>query len=463
MKTRIFIFSILVLGLFSCKSSKLDIVEPKEEYSKPVHNTPPSTIGLGIGINIPELEKSLNASMNGLIYEDKVFEDDNRLVKVWKTAPFHFTIKNNVLTCQIPVKFWIKTGFKKQVLGVNLEDYYEANGAMILDLSSSFKIENNWDLTTKSTIVNYKWTENPTFSVAGLNIPIKTLTDIVLFTFNSKILKTVDKSISEKVDLHSTMIKQWSNLYNPIKANADNNIWVCMQPKALYMSPLTSTGNQLNLNVGLNAIIDTYVGIQPDTIKTKTPLPDLKMVKSIQPDFSVYSNIEVPFSKVNELAKQYVVGQEFKKGNKTVKIDSIKVWGQNDKLVVKVNLSGSVKGSVYCVGNLNLNDSTQTLKIDNFDFELNTQSKLLKSANWLLHKGFLKLIEPMLTIPLKEQIDKSMLMTNNTLKNYKFSKGMYLNGRLNDIHLQKISIYKDGFVISGKVDGNIKVTIADMF
>ena len=462
-KLKVLVFSCLAFALFSCKSTRLDIVEPPPNYVKPVVNIQPSTIGIAININIPDLEKSLNASLSGLIYEDMDFDDDNMLVKVWKTGTIKFTVKNNIITYQLPIKIWYKTGFKKNVLGYIVEDYYEASGAMLLNMSSSFKLEKNWDLTTKTIVNTYEWTERPVIKAGGITIPVETLTNFIVFVFNSNILKSIDKKITEKVDLRTTMMGKWSEFHDPIHANADYDIWIKMQPKSLVATPISANGKEMKFGIGLNAIIESYVGIQPDSNKVKSPLPDFKTVQKIDPNFSIYSNIEVPFTKMTDIANIMVVGQEFTKGKKTVKIDSVLIWGQNEKLVVKASLSGSVKGNVYCLGTLNLIDSTQTLKIENFDFEMSTKNKLLKSANWLMHKGFLKKIEPMLTIPLNEQVDSMMTMTNELLSNYKYDKGMYLKGKLNKIQLQKITMTKDGFIISGKIDGEMRVDIKDWF
>ncbi len=463
MKTKQIFFVFLILALFSCKTTQLETIEPQAQYNTPTIETEASTVGLGINIDIKALEKSMNVGLKGLIYEDKDFDDDNMLIKVWNTGKIKFTVKRNMITYQLPLRIWYKTGFKKTVLGVTIEDYYEAKGAMILDMSSSFNLAPNWDLTTQSRVENYRWTEEPIIKAAGLNIPIKSLTDFIVYAFNSNILSSIDKKIYEKIDLQNTMKSKWKEFHKPILVNKDFDIWIKMKPQSLTTTPIYADGRQMKFGIGLNAIIESSIGIQPDSTVTSTALPNFTTVRRIDPRFSIHSKIEVPFTKLTNVANKVIVGQEFKQGKKTVRIDSLLIWGQNENVVIKASVSGSAKGDLYCVGTLNLIDSTQTLQIENFDFEMNTRNALLKSANWLMHKNFLKKIEPMLTIQLGEQVDSLLVMTNDLLKNYEFDKGMYLNGKLKNIQLQNITMTKDGFIIFGKIDGEMRVNIKDLF
>ena len=457
------IFGIFSAVLLSCNTNRLAIVEPLEQYNKPLVNTELSTIGLAINVSIPELEKSLNQSLQGLIYEDKDFSDDSRYVKVWKTGPILFSVDGSVISYQLPIKIWIKTGFKKELFGKKIENYYEANGALVVNMMSKFTVNKHWQLITNSKITNYRWTEDPEIKAGGIKIPAKTITDMILFTLNSNIISEIDKTITEKINLRNALKTKWNEFHHPILINQDLGIWIKMQPKNLALTPIFSSNKQMQFNIAYEALIETFVGIKPVSAKTVTPLPDLQQINSIEPYFSIHSKIEIPFKTITDIANKLVVGQEFKRGKKRVIIDSIHVWGQNDNLVVKASLSGSVEGDIYCLGTVTVIDSTQTIKITDFDFELNTKKSLLKSADWLLHKSFLKKIEPMLTIPLHNYTQKAINASNEYFKNYSFDKGINLNGSLHDIKLQKITLSRDGFIINGKIDGIMRVNITDWF
>jgi hypothetical protein len=107
MKHKVLVFSALALSLFSCKT-QFNADRPKEEYIAPKVEKTLSNIGLSIDMDIPSLEKSLNNSLTGLIYEDNNLADDNMLIKVWKTKDFHFTVVGNKINYSVPLKIWVK-------------------------------------------------------------------------------------------------------------------------------------------------------------------------------------------------------------------------------------------------------------------------------------------------------------------------------------------------------------------
>ena len=138
------------------------------------------------------------------------------------------------------------------------------------------------------------------------------------------------------------------------------------------------------------------------------------------------------------------------------------MFGQGDNIVVVINVEGSANGTVYCIGKLQYDNQTQALKITDFDFEMKTRNALLKSANWLLHKNFLKMIEPMLTISLKDQMQGAITSSNSFLKSYQIRKGATLNGNLNQITLDKITITPHSIILGGAASGSLKIELGDL-
>lgn len=461
MKTKFLVIGVLSCFLFSCKTS-LNINRPNEAYESLQVENKPSTLAMSVDLDIQQLENSLNNSLKGNIYEDNNFDDDNREVKVTKTGDFRFTVTNNVINCNLPLKVWVKTGYKKELLGLKAEDYYEATGAMLVNVSVAFMIDKDWTLKTGTTINGYQWTQKPVVSAAGVNIPITFLADMSIKALKGKISSAIDKTITEKVDLKARMAQTWSGLQDPIQIDKGYDVWLKILPMDVCTTPIMGMGKHLQINLALNSVIETNVGFHP-TITPKNTLPPYKAISCVRPDFSVYSNVSVSYDKLTQMAQQFVVGQEFTKGSKKVRIDSLRLYGQNDHLVVQLSVSGSANGKVYCIGKLNYDNDTQTLQVTDFDFEMETRNVLLKSANWLLHKEFLKMIEPHLTISLKDQVNAMITSGNSFLKNYQIQKGVMLNGTLKNVRFNKITITKPAIVISGELNGNIKVGLGDLF
>lgn len=463
MKHKVLVFSALALSLFSCKT-QFNADRPKEEYIAPKVEKTLSNIGLSIDMDIPSLEKSLNNSLTGLIYEDNNLADDNMLIKVWKTKDFHFTVVGNKINYSVPLKIWVKTGYKKEVLGINLEQYVETNGAINVNLSSTFNLEKDWKISTLTGITNYNWTEKPNVNIAGLNLPVTYIADIALKAFKNKISNSIDKAIAEKADIKKTMTETWSKIQTPIQVNKDYNVWIAIEPKEILSTPIVGNGNKLLFNLGMNAFIESTVGQTPKANAVKIPLANYKTVNKLTPNFVINTNVSISHQKITEIADKELVGKEFAEGKKKVIINSIKIFGgENGLLVVETNVSGSANGTIYCVGKLAFDNETKVLRITDFDFDLNTRNALIKSANWLLHKNFLKMIEPNLSISLENEISNLLQSSNNFLKNYQIQKGVSLKGNLNNVLFDKITITKDALIVTGNINGNVRIELGDLF
>ncbi|MBN2787029.1 MAG: DUF4403 family protein [Paludibacteraceae bacterium] len=463
MKLKIVVFSVLAISLFSCKT-QFNANRPKETYIAPKVEKTLSTIGLSIDLDIPSLEKSLNNSLKGLIYEDNNLADDNLLIKIWKTQDFHFSVVGNKINYTVPLKIWVKTGYKKEVFGINLEQYAEANGAINVNLSSTFNLEKEWKITTSTSLLNYNWIEKPNVNVAGYNLPITHIADIALKAFKNKISHSIDKAIAEKSDIKKTMTDTWSKIQDPIVVNNDYNVSITIEPIEIYSTPIVGNGNKLHFNLGMNTFIETTVGPTPNQNSIKTTLPNYKTVNKLTPNFTISTNVQISHQKITEIASKELVGKEFSEGKKKIIINSLNIFGgENGLLVVETKVSGSANGTIYCVGKLAFDNQTKLLSITDFDFDVSTRNALIKSANWLLHKNFLKTIEPKLRISLTNEITNMLTSSNNLLKNYQIQKGIFLKGQVNNVIFDTITINKDVLIVSGKMNGNLHIKLSDLF
>lgn len=463
MKQRVAIVILLSIALFSCKTNQLNILKPSEQYQAPVIETKPSTIGLNIDVDVQKLEKSINNNFKGLIYEDNNLDDDNMMIKVWKQQDFQFAVNGNKLTATIPLKIWVKAGFKKTALGVTVQDYREGNGAISITISSVFTLNKDWSISTATTVTNYAWIEKPTINVAGYELPITTIADLALNSFKPKINAAIDNAIKENVNVRSMMEKAWASFQQPMKVNDAYNVWVKLTPSAIYSTQIAGTGTKLAFNLGLTSVIQTSMGKALAAPAQLTKLPDYKVTNSFAPNFTLNSNIYVSYEKLDSITNDMMKGQVFKQAGKEVKIENIHLYGQNDHLVVEVQVSGAIKGTVYCIGKPQYDNATQLLTFSDFDFDVNTKDALVKSANWLMHKSFLKMIQPMLKYSMKEQINTLLNSSNLLLKNYEFQKGIMLNGKINGVSLNKIYITPEALILNGAANGNLKVEIGELF
>ena len=166
---------------------------------------------------------------------------------------------------------------------------------------------------------------------------------------------------------------------------------------------------------------------------------------------------EVSYKSADSLAKQYLRGKTFTQGKRTVTVTDIKVFGKNDKMVIGTTLKGSINGTIYLTGIPVFDQETQTVKIKDIDYDIETKNKLLKTADWLMHGTFVKMIEPSLTMPIGDKLEESRKMIQNQLTNNHITKNILLNGQLLTLTIENIFLTPESIKVLVNMKGNLAV------
>ena len=116
----------------------------------------PSTISIPFDISMNDIEKQINATVTGLIYEDNSYTDDNNdnfKCKVWKKANIVITAAtNDIFDFTVPIKVWAEKG----IGAFGIMKYIPLEFELNLKFSTKFTIKPDWSVQTdrKSTRLN---------------------------------------------------------------------------------------------------------------------------------------------------------------------------------------------------------------------------------------------------------------------------------------------------------------------
>lgn len=451
-------FLIILFSSTSCKT--LQIEKPNESYL-PSSLTPAlSEIPLQVEIDLKKLEVALNSKMNGLIYEGSNISNQDLSLKIWKAQNFSFTVNNNVIEYQVPLKIWSRFAWQIQKFGFTVSDHYEASGSIALGFKTTIGIDKYWRLVSHTTTTGYRWIETPKLSLIGITVPVTPIANLALSQSQQYITAQIDKTLAQSVDLKKYVSLVWTEVQKPRLLSADNNLWMRVTPKEIYVSPLTTVANRLKIAVALTGQIESFMGAQPPT-NPEVKLPDFNYVAHTPQAFNLNVATDVTFAKISEMANQELLNKTFKQGNKTITIKSLSIYGSNGKAVFVADVTGSLKGRIYFTGIMSFNPDKQTVEISQPAFDINTQNALVKSASWLLHGMILKQISPYLSYSVKSYLDQMKADANKMLANYPVYQGISLQGKLSNIAVQQISLVPGAVRIQANIEGNIAMQMQD--
>ncbi len=461
MKKLNIILSIAFIALLFSGCKTMQIEKPKETYLPSNLSPALSELPLQVELDVKKLETSINKKMNGLIFEGTKISDKDLSVKIWKAQNFTFTINNNVIEYRVPLKVWTSFAWKVEKFGYVVGDTYQATGTIALTYKTSISLDKNWKLVSKTTASGYEWIETPKLNVVGVTVPVTPIASLALSRCDKLISDQIDKTLAESLDIKKYITQAWNQVQKPMQVNAENNLWVRITPKDLYVAPFTTTGTKLNLAIALYAQIESYMGAQPEP-NALTALPAFKFVNHPAQQFNLNVGADVTFAKISEMAEKELVNKTFTEGGKTITITGLSIFGNEGRAVFVADITGSFKGRVYFTGNMVYNPTKLAVEISDPQFDVKTQSVLVRSAGWLLHGLILKKVAPYLTYPVKDNLDKMKTQVNQMLSNYPIYNGVTLDGKLNSLSVMSLSLVPGAVRIQANVKGNVALKVQDL-
>jgi hypothetical protein len=453
---------ILVLLLLAACST-LRIARPPESYTEPPATPKYSTINIPFRFDPATIERMVNRQLTGLIYADTSFDDnnhDNLMIKAWKEDQIHITIVKNEFQYSVPLRVWINKRFSIGSFGITLSDTKEVNAEILLKFRTKVSINKNWTVTTTTVSDGYEWISTPQIKLGSVSVPVPYLSDLIVTGNLSAVNSGIDKALQGMVDIRKTMQKAWTDIQTPVQVSTDYPLWARITPVEVSILPLQGNSGVLNPTVGIKAITEIYYNEIPDST-VNDQLPDLKITSRLDDDFNINLPVKVSYEQLNVLARQQLSGYTMNQGKYHIRVKDLFVFGSGDKLVVALNVEGSLNGTVYVAGRPYFDKDSAAIRIRDLDFDIRTKNVLIKSASWVYHQGLIRMVNDKLSYPIGDQLAQ----TRQTLQSY-FDKNQKLemfriSGKIDKIDIEDFQITKKTVNVLCVFGGKISVSLND--
>lgn len=433
-----------------------EIERPDEVYIEKIFTPQTSTLHIPININVPLLEEKINQHFKDLIYEDNNINDDSLMVKAWKERDFKVSYINNVLNYEIPVKIWVKKRFK---LGFTYTDQ-EIEGSVHLKFSTTINFSKNWEIITHTSITDYEWINNPVLKFGFVSIPIKGIVDVLIKNNKDFIQNTIDKTIRETLPINDYITTIWKKVQDPIPLSFEGmNAWIKATPQALYSTPILGDKGNISTTIGIKCLMELYMGKSPEVKEKQQSLPQLKMYSTTDESFNINILADIPYEVIDTIAKSTLLGDTLEAGKKSVVIDSLEIFGQNEKIVIGVGVKGFINGMVYLQGTPYYEPNTSSIRLKDVEYELDTRNIFANLANLFYKKGLTRMIEENLVIPIEEYLNLAKEMGSSELFDMELMENVKMNGILNKINITEIFPTSKGLKASIFFTGKIKIRV----
>jgi hypothetical protein len=295
-------------------------------------------------------------------------------------------------------------------------------------------------------------------SVFGKNVPITYLINPTIKLFKSKIEKKIDDAIAKSMDFKPNVLAALEKISAPFQMSDTYESWLRIVPIEIYSTNAKLKNDSFVLAMGMKCNMETFIGKRPES-KFNASKIVLKPVSKIPQEITANIVAVSTYIEASKLLTKNFTGQEFGTGSKKIKVNNVAVWHKNGKMIIALDVLGSVNGTLYLSGFPQYNNEKKEVFFDQLDYALDTKNKLTRTANWLAQGLILRKIEQSCRYSIKPNLEegqKSMMMY---LENYSPMQGVFVNGKLEEIQFQKIQLTNQAIIAFIKVKGIINVSV----
>jgi hypothetical protein len=379
-------------------------------------------------------------------------------MKIWKTAPILLSEKDGNIVSVIPLKIWAKFKYGTDFLGLYDTREISLNGTITLNSTPQLT---NWKLTTKSKIEDFAWSDSPTILVAGKKIPITYIINPTMRIFKEKIAKKIDNAIDRTCDFKPHVLNVIEKLSVPFMTSERYESWFKMVPIELYVTEAKLSKSKITMEMGLKCNMQTMVGQQPKNGFDASKIT-LKPVSSI-PEKTTASVVAVStYESASSIVTKNFQGQEFGSGSRKITVQKVALWHKDGKIVIALDVLGSINGTLYLVGIPNYNAISKEIYFDQLEYVINTKSILIKSANWLMQETILSKIQENCRYSITPNLEEGKQSLKPYLTNYSPMKGVFVNGVLNDFEFEKVELTDKAIIAFITTSGKLKIKVDGM-
>lgn len=416
-----------------------------------------------VKIPLSEIGNIINSSVPTLIFEDDSYTDnsnDQFKVKVWKTRPIRLVggTKQNLLI-EVPLKIWAEKGIG--TLGVY--NYQNTTFETVMYFNTQLTFNNNWTMVTKTSPMGYKWVTKPVLDYGKIKVPITLFVESSLKKQQADFCKTIDDMMANQLNFQQYAIMALNQFAEPFEVSEEYKTWLKITPISINITPLTFYGNRIDAHIGIDTYSETFTGTKPESSRLIKSVANFNSVQQLPQTFLLQTTANIPFSEATAIAEKMFLGKEFdfREGKSKVKIASINVYGEENRIVIEAQTEGAIEGTSHITGIPVYDRVKRKIVLSDTKFKLKTKNILYKTATLLFQGKIVKMIEDEYGIPTTELEDSSRKSIEETF-NKEYYKGLNMKGKVFKLTPSKIMLNPFGITAVIDTEAQLELTVKGM-
>jgi Domain of unknown function (DUF4403) len=438
--------SLLAVSLFAvtltsyADDTPLIAEKPKVEAFRTALNKEISTINIPIEMSTDELAKILNLTIHKELYKGST-KTKGLTTDVMRNGPILVSAADNFLYITLPVTMSLSYSmFETEPIPLKLK--FRATASVTPD----------WNIHTDVIYLGVSDLLAEGVGVGPLSFKPRSIIEGVTQPVQKALSDMVAQKIHKLLPLKTQVAKVWNTAQTPILLDKNYKTWLKLTPREIVLYPLYAQNNRVKLSVGISTIAEVVVGPEP-AAQPLRPLPNLKLVNTFDKTFRIALNVDVFYKDLRAVAAPLLLNKQFDSDGNSVIIKDFDLSGNGDKLVIKLETQGSLDGVIYLTAKPVFNPQTDVFSVEDVDFDMQTQSLLLNSADWFLHGTIRSMIQEKLNMNLTQQLEQSRQIAAKALTRMQLMDHLFLKSNIHNLKFKDVIVQQDKISIQVYTEG----------
>jgi hypothetical protein len=368
--------------------------------------------------------------------------------------PLSVRVRDAQLSVRVVANFGMDVGLK------TIGNHYTVMGScgrspepprrVLLDLKTTLGLLPSWGAELRQTA----------FEITPLNSCEVTFLG---FDITDQVTAGMKENLTAAADLLSKLVREnalarkkaqeaWAQFSQPIELGKD--LYLVFQPRRIRVAPLATQGRTLIITPEIEAQPRLVLGARPQA--EALPLPDLELNASPKPGFRLRVEADLAYTHASQQLATQVVGKVFETEKGRFEITSARVWGDKGKAILEIGLKGRITGKITLSGKPLSDPATNSLRLSDLDFTLDSQSWLTRMGDWIYHSDLRKMLADKANFLMDQQFQGLREAVQAGL-NRQLAPNIQLSGTLNAFRVAAVSTGIDGFKSQAYLEGELHV------
>ena len=425
-------------------TTSLTAERPRDEAFRTEQKKELSTLNVLVEATTDDLARALNQSVRKELYKGST-GTSGVTATIVRSGAISVSAADNFIYFNLPVT--MKLGYS----------LFETPAlALQLKFKVSASVTADWKLNTEVYYLGLSEQLVEKIGIGPLSIKPRSIVEGITQPVQQLLSGLLSSKINELFPLKNQLAKVWNAAHQPVLVEKSYSAWLKLTPREVMLSPLYAGNNRVKVAVGINSFAELVVGPQPPA-SLPLPLPNLKLVNRFDRNFRVTLHTDLFYSDIVKIAAPMLLNKEFVSDGRTIVIKRLELYGNGDKLVVKVETSGALDGVIYLTGKPRFDTATNLFTVEELDFDLQSQSLLLLSADWFLHGTIRSKIQEKLTVDLSARMAQTQELARKAIARVQLVDHVFLQGKIKSMKLSDLLVQKERLSIQVFTDGEAAV------